>query len=113
MHYTLPTMSTEEKPMCFQSLGNGVYYYNYNIVTTPVYSHKKDNMEGEYVTGYKYTQVHINETPTVAKCIEVIYKVAKDEFGMSPTYDEDIIYQVKSDFDLVPKKRNLINIKIS
>ena len=55
MHYTLPTMSTEEKPMCFQSLGNGVYYYNYNIVTTPVYSHKKDNMEGEYVTGYKYT----------------------------------------------------------
>ena len=81
MHYTLPTMSTEEKPMCFQSLGNGVYYYNYNIVTTPVYSHKKDNMEGEYVTGYKYTQVRINGTTTVAKCIEAIYKVAKDDLN--------------------------------
>lgn len=104
-------MATEEKPTCFQSLGNGVYYYNYNIVTAPVYVHKQGTMEGEYVDGYKYTQVRINGTPTVAKCIEAIYNVAKDEFDMSPTYDKDIIYQVKSDFGLVPKKSELDKYK--
>lgn len=111
MHYKLPTMTTEDEPMCFQSLGNGVYYYNYNIVTAPVYVHKQDTMEGEYVDGYKYTQVRINGTPTVAKCVEAIYNAAKDEFGMSPTYDKDIIYQVKSDFGLVPKKSELDKYK--
>lgn len=111
MHYKLPTMATEEEPTSFQSLGNGVYYYNYNIVTTSVYSYKEDDREGEYVTGYKYTQVRINGTPTVAKCVEAIYNAAKDEFGMSPTYDKDIIYQVKSDFGLVPKKSELDKYK--
>lgn len=111
MEYKLPTMTTEEEPTCFQSLGNGVYYYNYNIVTAPVYVHKQGTMEGEYVNGYKYTQVRINGTPTVAKCVEAIYNAAKDEFGMSPTYDKDIIYQVKSDFGLVPKKSELDKYK--
>ena len=111
MYYKLPTMITEEEPMCFQSLGNGVYYYNYNIVTAPVYVHKQGTMEGEYVNGYKYTQVRINGKPTVAKCVEAIYNAAKDEFGMSPTYDKDIIYQVKSDFGLVPKKSELDKYK--
>lgn len=111
MEYKLPTMTTEEEPTCFQSLGNGVYYYNYNIVTAPVYVHKQGTMEEEYVNGYKYTQVRINGKPTVAKCVEAIYNVAKDEFGMSPTYDEDIIYQVKSDFGLVPKKSELDKYK--
>ena len=68
-------------------------------------------MVGEYVDGYKYTQVRINGRPTVAKCVEAIYNVAKDEFDMSPTYDEDIIYQVKSDFGLVPKKSELDKYK--
>lgn len=111
MHYKLPTMATEEEPTSFQSLGNGVYYYNYDIVTTPVYSYKKDDREGEYVTGYKYTQVRINGTPTIDKCVKAIYEVAKDDLGMSPTYDEDIIYQVKSDFGLVPKKSELDKYK--
>lgn len=111
MKCKLPTMTTEEEPTCFQSLGNGVYYYNYNIVTAPVYVHKQGTMEGEYVDGYKYTQVRINGTPTVAKCVEAIYNAAKDEFGMSPTYDKDIIYQVKSDFGLVPKKSELDKYK--
>lgn len=111
MRYKLPTMTTEEGPTSFQSLGNGVYYYNYNIVTAPVYVHKQNTMEGEYVDGYKYTQVRINGTPTVAKCVEAIYNVAKDEFDMSPTYDENIIYQVKSDFGLVPKKSELDKYK--
>ena len=111
MGYKLPTMTTEEEPTCFQSLGNGVYYYNYSIVTAPVYVRKQGTMEGEYVDGYKYTQVRINGTPTIAKCVEAIYNVAKDEFGMSPTYDKDIIYQVKSDFGLVPKKSELDKYK--
>ena len=111
MGYKLPTMTTEEEPTCFQSLGNGVYYYNYSIVTAPVYVHKQGTMKGEYVDGYKYTQVRINGTPTIAKCVEAIYNVAKDEFGMSPTYDKDIIYQVKSDFGLVPKKSELDKYK--
>lgn len=111
MKYKLPTMTTEEEPICFQSLGNGVYYYNYNIITAPVYVHKQDTMEGEYVDGYKYTQVRINGKPTVAKCVEAIYEVAKDSLGMSPTYDKDIIYQVKSDFGLVPKKSELDKYK--
>lgn len=111
MEYKLPTMTTEEEPTCFQSLGNGVYYYNYSIVTAPVYVHKQGTMEGEYVDGYKYTQVRINGKPTVAKCVKAIYEVAKDSLGMSPTYDKDIIYQVKSDFGLVPKKSELDKYK--
>ena len=111
MEYKLPTMTTEEEPTCFQSLGNGVHYYNYSIVTAPVYVHKQGTMEGEYVDGYKYTQVRINGKPTVAKCVKAIYEVAKDSLGMSPTYDKDIIYQVKSDFGLVPKKSELDKYK--
>ena len=100
------------EPQSFQSLGNGIYYYNYNITKedNPLYG--DSSLERE-VSSYRYvfTQVRIKGEPTVSKCVEAIYAVAKDDLGFSPTNDEDIIYQVKSDFGLVPKKTELDKYK--
>lgn len=98
MQYVLPKLITKEEPIQFLSLGNGIYYYNYNVT----------QLEDET---FEFTQVRINGKPTVAKCIQAIYNEATDELGMHPTYDEDIIYQVKSDFGLVPVKSKLDKYK--
>ena len=108
------------KPASFESLNNGVWYYNYDIVSKTV---ETTSMEGETVeeTKYYYVQVRISGEPTLSKCYEAILKVYKDENNTS-LYDslltegtndqiEDINYNVKVDFNMAPEKSPLEKAK--
>lgn len=108
------------KPASFESLNNGVWYYNYDIVSKTV---ETTSMEGETVeeTKYYYVQVRLSGEPTLSKCYEAILKAYKDENNTS-LYDtlltegvndqiEDINYNVKVDFNMAPEKSPLEKAK--
>ena len=101
------------KPKTFESLNNGIWYYNYDIEEKLV---ETSSMEGEKIeeTRYSFIQVRISGDPTLSKCFEAILKEYKDEHGTT-LYDallsegsndqiEDINYNIKVDFNIAPEK---------
>lgn len=118
--FTASKIESTIKPSTFESLNNGVWYYNYDIVSKTV---ETASMEGETVeeTKYYYVQVRISGEPTLSKCYEAILKAYKDENNTS-LYDslltegtndqiEDINYNVKVDFNMAPEKSPLEKAK--
>lgn len=118
--FTASKIESTIKPSTFESLNNGVWYYNYDIVSKTV---ETTSMEGETVeeTKYYYVQVRISGEPTLSKCYEAILKAYKDENNTS-LYDslltegtndqiEDINYNVKVDFNMAPEKSPLEKAK--
>lgn len=75
------------RPNTFENLNNGIWYYTYDIA--------EDNEE------YSFIQVRINGEPTVSKCYKAILEY------LSLKEDEDILYDIKSDFGLVDKLTKL------
>lgn len=118
--FTATKIESTIEPKRFESLNNGVWYYNYDIVSKTV---ETTSMEGETVeeTKYYYVQVRISGEPTLSKCYEAILKAYKDENNTS-LYDslltegtndqiEDINYNVKVDFNMAPEKSPLEKAK--
>lgn len=106
--FTATKIESTIKPEKFESLNNGVWYYNYDITEKTV---KTTDMEGEEKDEirYNYVQVRVQGIPTAQKCIDAILKAFVDENGTtlyhSVTVDqeitnqvEDIIYDIKVDF---------------
>ena len=115
------------KPAKFESLNNGIWYYNYDIVEKTVMTRDMITGEEKEEKIYEYVQVRINGRPTLDKCYEAILKAFKNEEGTSlydrwtlsthqdPQYAE-IEYLIKVDFGLEEEdtplskqKRKLIN----
>lgn len=114
------------KPAKFESLNNGIWYYNYDIVEKTVMVRDMNDEEEREETRYEFVQVRITGKPTLSKCYEAILKEFKSEPRTS-MYDtwtlgleqdaqyEDILYAVKVDFGmeeamtpLEAAKKNLI-----
>lgn len=115
------------KPAKFESLNNGIWYYNYDIVEKTVMTRDLITGEEKEEKRYEYVQVRINGRPTLEKCYEAILKAFKNEEGTSlydkwtlsthqdPQYAE-IEYLIRVDFgleeedtSLSKQKRKLIN----
>lgn len=83
MFKTYKINSTIE-PKKFESLNNGIWYYNFDVesevVTEPIMGDKENFRE---VTRYKYGQVRILGEPTLTKCYEAMLKSYLDEDGTS------------------------------
>lgn len=99
------------KPEVFESLNNGIWYYNYDIVEKTVTVRDITDDEEREELRYNYVQVRIKGYPTVAKCYEAILKTYKDEnktnlyeaSRIDNTYKdltEEIYYNIKVDFNL-------------
>lgn len=71
-------------PQKFEDLGNGNWYYNYDIQSKVVEVPKMDGSE-ELVpeTRWDYVQVRISGKPTFSKCYTAILKQYKNENGTS------------------------------
>lgn len=99
------------KPDKFQSLNNGIWYYNYDITERLVPGYISEYGDEEEKIMYSYIQVRISGEPTFSKCYEAILKAFKKDDGTS-LYDiktlsieqndlcDEIEYNVKVDFDL-------------
>lgn len=76
--FEITRIKTTIKPEKVESLGNGIWYYNYDI---------KESIEpGQDETVYDFVQVRISGTPDYAKCTEAIIRAYID---------------VNSEFDLI------------
>ena len=125
--FTATKIKSTIKPAKFESLNNGVWYYNYDIVEKTVMTRDMITDEEKEEKRYEYVQVRINGRPTLEKCYEAILKAFKNEEGTSlydrwtlsthqdPQYAE-IEYLIRVDFcleeedtPLSKQKRKLIN----
>lgn len=73
------------KPPVFESLGNGAFYYNYNIVESEI-----TDENGEVKTSFDYDQVKVWGNPDRQKCVKAIIREAYDEteeFNMVNKYN--------------------------
>ena len=121
--FTATKIESTIEPKSFESLNNGIWYYNYDIEekVVKVHSMRKDEIEETQETRYSYVQVRISGEPTLSKCFEAILKAYKDEHNTS-LYDvllsegtndqiEDINYNIKVDFNIAPEKSPLEKAK--
>ncbi len=104
------------RPEKFESLNNGIWYYNYDITERIdlVPKHMSESEELEEQTIYSYVQVRISGQVTIDKCWEAILKAFKNEsnttlydYNLGPSKDaesesliDEICYNVKVDFGL-------------
>ena len=119
--FTATKIESTIKPERFESLNNGIWYYNYNIESKTVMIQLMDHADEKEEIRYSYVQVRISGKPTLSKCFEQILKVYKDEHNSS-LYDillsegsndqiEDINYNIKVDFNVAPEKSPLSRAK--
>ena len=125
--FTATKITSEIKPEKFESLNNGIWYYNYDIVEKTVTVQDMDTQEDKEEQRYEFVQVRIKGKPTLTKCYEAILKAFKNEEGASlydirtlsihddPQYAE-IEYLIRVDFGLEAEdtplskqKRKLMN----
>ena len=84
--FTVTKIESTIKPEKFESLNNGIWYYNYDVeekvvkVTSIMREETEETQETEE-TRYSYVQVRISGEPTLSKCFEAILKAYKDEKG--------------------------------
>ena len=118
--FTATKIESTIKPRSFESLNNGIWYYNYDIEEKVV---KVPSMDGEETeeTRYSYVQVRISGKPTLSKCFEAILREYRDENNTSlygvllsegiNNQIEDINYNIKVDFNIAPEKSPLDRAK--
>ena len=98
------------RPKVFESLNNGIWYYNYDITQYTVKVRDMDSEEEKDETRYSYVQVRISGKPTLSKCVEAILKQYVNE-EKSTLYDvmllqgtndqiDDIYYNIQVDFGI-------------
>ena len=124
--FTANKIESTIEPKSFESLNNGIWYYNYDVeekvvkVTSIMREETEETQEIDE-TRYSYVQVRISGEPTLSKCFEAILKAYKDEHNTS-LYDvllsegtndqiEDINYNIKVDFNIAPEKSPLDRAK--
>ena len=118
--FTATKIESTIKPRSFESLNNGIWYYNYDIEEKVV---KVPSIDGEETeeTRYSYVQVRISGKPTLSKCFEAILREYRDENNTSlygvllsegiNDQIEDINYNIKVDFNIAPEKSPLDRAK--
>ena len=118
--FTATKIESTIKPRSFESLNNGIWYYNYDVEEKVV---KVPSMNGEETeeTRYSYVQVRISGKPTLSKCFEAILREYRDENNTSlygvllsegiNDQIEDINYNIKVDFNIAPEKSPLDRAK--
>ena len=108
--FTATKIESTIRPEVFESLNNGIWYYNYDITKYTVKVMDMDSEEEKDETRYSYIQVRISGKPTLSKCVEAILKQYVNE-EKSTLYDvmllqgtndqiDDVYYNIQVDFGI-------------
>ena len=95
----------EEKPDIIQQLGDGTYYYNYNIQPVKLTKLIKDK-ETE-IDGWEYIQAYIFGNPESKACIKALirkYVSQEEEFDLINSYNNAIINNNLKSADIIKYK---------
>ena len=109
--FTATKIESTIKPAKFESLNNGIWYYNYDIVEKIVTVRDLEDKEEKEEFRYNFLQVRIKGKPNLAKCYEAILKAYKDSDEtnlyeaveldeVSQEIKDEIYYNIKVDFGL-------------
>ena len=99
------------QPQTIQKLGNGTYYYNYDIKEISVKVSDLDNTVKEK-TYYSFIQVLINGQPNYKDCVKAIVRrflTVDEEFDLINSYNsysENLI----SDSEVINEYKEYLNI---
>lgn len=80
-------LESNVKPNVIENLGNGYWYYNYNIQET----------EGENGPSYTFTQIRVAGKPEYKKCVELIlrqYISESQEFDLINSANKDLMFGI-------------------
>lgn len=95
------------KPEKFESLNNGIWYYNFDI-TSEIVTNSVMEEGSEEITRYNYGQVRVSGKPTINKCYEAVLKSYLNEDGTSlwsivnsPAKTDDAVQLAESLYELV------------
>ena len=93
------------KPNITESLGNGYWYYNYNITQTEV--------EGEFgkETRYIFNQIRVMGKPEYKKCVELVlrdYISSSQEFDLINSANKDLMKGI-TESDSITKYKEYLN----
>lgn len=96
------------KPNIIENLGNGYWYYNYNIQETEV--------EGENgpETRYTFTQIRVAGKPEYKKCVELIlrqYMSASQEFDLINSANKDLMSGITDSINIDKYKTYLDEVE--
>lgn len=108
--FTATKIESTIRPEIFESLNNGIWYYNYDITKYTIKVRDMDSDEEKDETRYSYVQVRISGKPTLSKCVEAILKQYVNE-EKSTLYDvmllqgtndqiDNIYYNIQVDFGI-------------
>lgn len=119
--FTATKIESTIKPKKLESLNNGVWYYNYDIVEKTIMTKDIDNQDKEELR-YEFIQVRINGKPTYSKCYAAVLKTFVNEYGINlyenqfldktsnEQYDE-IAHLIKVDFGIEQEEDQLDRLK--
>ena len=92
------------KPNVIENLGNGYWYYNYNIQET----------EGEDGPSYTFTQIRVAGKPEYKKCAELIlrqYTSESQEFDLINSANRDLISGITDSTNIDKYKQYLSKVE--
>ena len=98
-------------PKIIQKLGNGTYYYNYDIQESNILVSNEENQEKKE-TSYNFIQVLITGQPNYKDCVKAVIRsflTIDEEFDLVNSYNsysENLI----DDFEIVNQYREYLNL---
>lgn len=102
-------------PTTIENLGNGNWYYNYDIKSEKV---ELPLQEGETVPKeeirYNYIQIKLSEKPEYKKCVELLIRefiTQTQEFDLINSTNKDILSGVKSSKNITKYKDYLDKVE--
>lgn len=85
-------IQSTESPQTIQKLGNGTYYYNYDIQPIEV-NNLTEEGELENITQYSFIQVHLFGQPNYKDCVKAVIRAfltIDEEFDLINSYNSYI-----------------------
>ena len=99
------------KPSIIEDLGNGNWYYNYDIQSEKIIS--VDNKTSDEIR-YNYIQVKLSEKPEYKKCVELIIRefiTQTQEFDLINSANKSILSGEQSSTDITKYKEYLAKVE--
>lgn len=102
-------ISSFDMPTTTINLGNGNWYYNYDIKAENIEtsSQEEADMPKEQ---YSYIQIKLSEKPTYKKCVELLireYVTQSQEFGLINSANKDILAGITESDNITAYKEYL------
>ncbi len=107
-------LNTNTEPSSFIDLGNGNWYYNYDIQSQEVWKSLNTEESPTLETEYSYIQIKLSEKPTYKECVEAIIRefiTQSQEFDLINSANKAILAGETSNSDVAKYQEYLAKVE--